>query len=61
MNVDEMAGSWRAMFQRMKAEPPSRAEPGCREIAPAVPFEARAVARIRLVRRVVAVPGSEAS
>jgi hypothetical protein len=58
VNLADMAGSWRAFLRRTEASAPQRA-PVRREPVPAVPFEPRIVARIRLVRRVVAVPASD--
>ncbi len=59
VNLAEMAGSWRAFLSRAEASAPRRAAPVRRDPASVVPFEPRTVARIRLVRRVIAVPASD--
>ncbi len=56
-----MTGSWRSLFRRADAPPPARAPSPRREALPVIPFKPRTVARIRLVRRVVRIPGTEAS
>ncbi len=61
VNLAAVTGSWRALLHRMETEPPVQAPPARREPVPNVPFAPRAVARIRLVRRAVAVPASDAS
>ncbi len=60
VNFADVAGSWLAFFHESNVSAPQRAAPVRREPAPVVPFEPRAVARIRLVRRAVAVPAADA-
>ncbi len=60
VNFAALTGSWRSLLHGAETPPPARVPSPRREPGPVVPFEPRAVARIRLVRRAVAVPAAEA-